>query len=365
MVVLTIVLFAVTHFVTRAYERRQDALARRWFAQGQAELHTASVVAAIADLRTALAYSKENYQYRLTLAQALAAAGHTRQARAYLLALWDQQPGNGTVNLQLGRLAAREGNLNDAMRYFHGAIYGVWDNDPAAQRRSARLELIQFLLRENARPEAQSELIALAADLPDNIAVITQVAGLMMRAGEAQRALDLYNKALSLDSRNAVALAGAGQAAFVLTRYRDAQQYLRRAVPHLPKDAPAVSLLETVNLVLERDPFRPRLSREEQSRRLSSLARQVQDRLQGCAQARGEEFDRTPPQTDLQKDYADLHALLPQLTPRELRRNSDRPDTAMDLMVGIEERLSQQCGPPDPADQALLLIARQREGTQP
>ena len=84
---------------------------------------------AISALRTALAYLPDNFEYRLKLAEALAAAGHTRQAQAYLRALWDEEPGNGTVNLELARLAA-SADIADVLRFYHGAIYGVWQDNP-------------------------------------------------------------------------------------------------------------------------------------------------------------------------------------------------------------------------------------------
>jgi len=55
------------------------------------------------------------------------------------------------------------GSIEDATRYYHNAMYGVWSGDLDANRNKARIELIQFLLKQGARAQADSELIALAA----------------------------------------------------------------------------------------------------------------------------------------------------------------------------------------------------------
>lgn len=181
--VIAAALWTATHFFTRAYVARQDHLARDWFQHGQADVEAGRLASAIADYRTALAYSHDNFAYRLRLAQALVAAHQWRQAEAYLLALWDEQPGNGTLNLELARLAAARGDFPSALRYYHGAIYGFWDRDPAGQRRQTHLELVQFLLQHKATQQAESELIALSADLPRDPGLMVRVAGFFQAAG--------------------------------------------------------------------------------------------------------------------------------------------------------------------------------------
>jgi len=49
-------------------------------------------------------------------------------------------------------------------------MYGVWTNDADLNRRKTRLELIEFLLENNARDKAQAELVALSGVLPPNLA---------------------------------------------------------------------------------------------------------------------------------------------------------------------------------------------------
>src|SRR4051794_11930212 len=95
LLLLSAVGFAVTLSVSNSYKHREDALARRWFRLGQTDLDAGRTQAAVNDLRTALLYARDNPQYRLRLAQALAANNQSDQAVAYFLNLWEEQPGNG------------------------------------------------------------------------------------------------------------------------------------------------------------------------------------------------------------------------------------------------------------------------------
>ncbi|HEU5452730.1 MAG TPA: tetratricopeptide repeat protein, partial [Terriglobales bacterium] len=166
LVLVAAALFVLTHFAAASFETKQAQLAQQWFERGELEFRSARVLPAIDDYRNALAYSHQNSRYRLRLAQALEGAGRLREARAYLLALWDEQPGDGNVNLQLARLAARDADENNAVRYYQGAIYGIWNEDPEQQRRNARMELIDFLVDRQRTRRAEAELIQLSVDLP-------------------------------------------------------------------------------------------------------------------------------------------------------------------------------------------------------
>ena len=110
---------------------------------------------AVADFRNALAYSRDNDLYRLRLAQALMADHRPQEARSHLLSLWEKEPGDGTLNLELARLAAMWGDTPQAVRYYHAAIYGVWPDEPMAHRWQIRFELSEYLLAAPHHPGCQ------------------------------------------------------------------------------------------------------------------------------------------------------------------------------------------------------------------
>src|SRR5690242_16097227 len=134
--------FAFTFTINRRFEQKRHKLSTYWFQQGQDELDRGRPQSAIPDLRTAIFYSHQNPRYLFNLARALAAANRVPEARSYLLNLLEEEPGSGSINLELARLATRDNDANQARRYFSAAMYGAWDADPVLRRQQVRQELI-------------------------------------------------------------------------------------------------------------------------------------------------------------------------------------------------------------------------------
>jgi len=379
-VALAVGLWLVTHGVTQAYGHRQDHLARTWYQRGDEELREGRLGAAVTDLRTALAYAHDDGKVRLRLAEALAASGQIRQAHAYLLALWEEQPADGMFNLQLARLAVRNGNVADAQRYYHGAIYGVWNEDPIVRRRNVRLELIHFLLARSAVQQAESELIALAADSPSDSKSKMEIGALFLQAGDANRALAAFREVVGIEPRNASALAGAGQAAFQQQDYALARHYLERAVALNGKDERSSQLLHTSESVLELDPYLARIGRDERARRVLRAVEQTQYRLEKCAEQQHISLGSQPPAASalqptgpapsaspltpvqatapIATDYAQLLALKSRATSRALRDDSDLFDEVMQTVFRSQADATSVCGQAEGPDLALVLIGR-------
>ncbi len=183
-----IVLFIATGFSVTAYHAKEHSLAQRWYVRGERDLTAGHAEAAIEDFRTALIYSHNDALIEFKLAHALTVAGQLRKARAYLLALWEREPGNGTVNLELAQLSARLGSVQEAIQYYHDALYGQWDENPAENRRMAGLDLAEFLIRIGQKAQAQAELIALTGGLPNDPPLETRVGSLLMQTGEYEHA---------------------------------------------------------------------------------------------------------------------------------------------------------------------------------
>src|ERR1700683_3117360 len=200
---------AVSHLVNR-YNLNQQARGRKLYAQGITEIQAGRYDNAIAAFRAALSCDPTNSQYQLSLARALRDSNDPRrldEAESYLLALWQRTPQDAAINLALARVAARRGSIEDATRYYHNAMYGVWNSDPDANRSKARIELIQFLLKKGASDKAESELIALATALPPTPAAHLQTAQLFAHAQDYAGELSQYEEVLRLDPSSSAALA--------------------------------------------------------------------------------------------------------------------------------------------------------------
>lgn len=350
--------------LSRAYRAQRQALGNRWFARGVADLNAKNFDAAVNEFRAALLYARDDYNYQLNLAEALIGSHQTGQASAYLLNLWDREPENGQVNLELARIAAQKGQTTDAVRYFNDAVYAAWPPGQETQRREARLELIGFLLRTNAKPQAQAELIALAANVGDDPAEQARIGDLFVRAGDYQSALEAYRQSLKYDRHDAATLKGAGDAAFELGQYSVAEHYLEMAAAEDPKDTQAAERLKTAQMVVRMDPFRDEISSEERNRIIVEAFTTAGERLSHCQVPNnaGALSAGSPPvaQANVSVQWA---ALKSRVTERELRRDPELGQTAMDLVFRIERETSAACGMPSGADLALLLIAKEHEGT--
>lgn len=354
---------AVNHLVAR-YNANQQSRGRKLYAQGLAAAGAARYDDAIAAFRAALTCEPTNSQYQLSLARALRDSNDPRrldEAESYLVALWQRAPQDAAVNLALARVAAHRGSIEDATRYYHNAMYGVWSSDPDANRNKARVELIQFLLKKNALTNAESELMALSTSLPADPQAHIQTAQLFAQAGDNSGALTQYQDALRLDPSNSAALAGAGEAAYGAGNYVAAQRYLRAATTANPQDVRARQLLATTDLVLRTNPFRSHISDAERNRRITAAFEQVGKRLAECAQRTGADLNsnsNTSPLAALQSRWT---ASKPDLAHLRSPGESDLPDTIMDIVFQIEQHTAVTCGPPAGLDLVLLLISQKRE----
>lgn len=344
--------------LSRAYYAQQQALGDRWFNRGVNDLKAKRFSSAVTDFRAALLYSRDNYTYQLNLAEALLGEKRTGEASAYFLNLWDRQPEDGLVNLELARISVERGETDKAARYYHDAVYAAWPSDQETLRRTARLELIELLLGTNSEAQAQAELIALAANAGEDAPLQEHVGDLFLRAHDDKRALAAFQVALKENPQDQTALAGAGKAAFELQRYELARRYFHEVVAENPNDTKTAEQLKLAESVLDMDPFRPEISVAERDRIVEDAFRVAGQRLKHCAASMGATAPESQP--TLGDSWT---ALQPKISAQGLRRNPDLAREAMNLVFEIEHDTSTTCGAPTGPDMALLLIARLHEGS--
>ena len=364
LVVVTVLAFLGVNRLVNRFREQEKALARHLYEHGLQAQSAGQPERAVTDFRAALGYARDNFDYQLSLARALRDTGRTAESETYLIGLWERTPQEGAVNLALGRLFAREGLFDKAMQYYRNAIYGFWPADPETKRRDTEFELIGFLLQHKAYPQAQAELITMAAALPEDPALRLRVAQLFAESQDYEHALAQFQQVLRSDHENQAALYGAGQAAFRLGRYRTAQGYLRSAVRSDPQNTQAAQSLKIASLVLQADPFAPRISDAERNKRVRSAFQPAGERLDNCAESK--QIDLTPrsPSGGLPSLKAQWLEMAPKLARLRPPRDGPDLDEIMDLVFEIEHQTQATCGTPDGLDQALLLLSQDRSGVE-
>lgn len=360
----SIALFGVTLFLFKSFQAHRADLARRWSQRGRVELVQHQPEQAVSALRTALSYDSEGTSERedqLLLAQALDAAGHTEEASNYFLNLHDATPGDGSINLQLARLARRKGEDDDAADYYRAAIYGSWEGDAVIRRRQTRLELADFLIQQHQFAEARNELFTIAGNAPADVQLNLEVAGKLASAGFLQDALTFYQKAATAAPRARQPLQLAGTAAFNLGDYAEAERLLNHALVERPAPghtAEQQQQLETLaeqarriqQLDLKRDQ-----SAAERADHILTASKIVQARLRTCMQN-----EQSPTLTSLDARWtaATAGALANR---RTLLQNAAAQDTWTNLVYLTEQNtappLNSSCGQPSGDDALLLRLA--------
>jgi tetratricopeptide (TPR) repeat protein len=232
--------------------------------------------------RAALTVARDNQDYQLALADALAAAGRLTQAEGTLSDLLQRNADSGAANLALARVLARERKATEAFSYYHRAIYGQWKQDARDHRVQARFELVDLLAAQHEREQLLAELLPLQAEAPNDTLSRMKLGHLFIAAGSPVRGADLFREILQGSPRDPDAYAGLGDAEFARANYRTASSDYSSALRFHPDDIHARQQLEICGQILALDPTQRGLGIEERHRRSLQLLDLVRTDLSGC-----------------------------------------------------------------------------------
>ena len=118
------------------------------------------------------------------------------------------------------------------------------------------------------------------------------------------------------------------------------------------------------SLVLQADPFAPRISDAERNQRVRAAFQAAGERLNNCAKSK--QIDLTPrsPSGGLPGLKAQWLEMAPKLARLRPPRDDADLDETMDLVFEIEQQTQATCGTPDGLDRALLLLSQDRSGVE-
>ncbi|MGB7135656.1 MAG: hypothetical protein WBD46_10245 [Acidobacteriaceae bacterium] len=353
---ITVGLFLLTWLLYRSFTDHERELGLRWKTRGEMALRAGHPEQAIDALRSALAYVPSR-DTEIELATALAAAGKTQEATIYFTTLWESAPGDGTINLQLARLYARQGKEALALRHYQLALDGTWQENGFDRRRDVRLEMAQYLLTRHENASARTQLLIAASNAPNDPAIKLQIAGLLEQANDPGDALTIDRTVA--DARNApiAALEGAGRNAFSLGMYRIASEYLGRAL-----SGPQAAVLPDKEKMANRDMLDTslhvlllypslNLSPRNRAERILSIRKIARQRLTDCT---GTATSAPPALAGIVSRWAQAPSTL---TVNQLEQQPDLEQTILQLAYDTETATAETCGAPSGDDALLLRIA--------
>jgi tetratricopeptide (TPR) repeat protein len=359
----SVALFGVTLFLFRSFQDHRVELGKRWSERGRMALAAQKPEVAVVALRSALSYDPDGPSARadrLLLAQALEGAGHVDEATNYFLNLWDTTPGDGFINLELARLARRRGDDEEAANYYRASVYGSWEGDGVVRRREVRLELADFLIDRHQLAEARNELFTVAGNAPNNVQLNLTVAEKLQTAGFLADALGFYRKAAQADPRARLPLERAGQVAYALGQYAEAERLLNHALAEKPVNESSAqqqaleALANDAYRIQELNPTRDQ-SAHERAEHLLAAASIAQARLKVCMAN-----SNAPGLGELSAQWATQ-----QTSRRTLLNNAATQDTWTQLIYTTEQVTATSCGQPSGDDALLLRLANAAQPPAP
>jgi tetratricopeptide (TPR) repeat protein len=360
---ITSVIFVLTLLLFRSFTNHQRELGARWKTRGETALRDGRPGAAIDALRSALAYVP-NRDTEIELATALADAGKLQEASVYFTTLWESAPGDGTINLQLARLAVKEGNEDQAILHYQSALDGTWQGNGYDRRREVRLEMTRYLISRGEHNRARSQLLIAAGNAPDDPAIKLDIAGLLEQADASGDALNIYRSLITRRDPPMAAFEGAGRTAFALGMYRLSADSLNRVMAspvaaHFSDEEKTAdrNMLDISLHVLDLDPafdLAPRI----RAQRVLSIRRIARQRLSTCAAS----ASSVPAAlTSLAAQWGQLPS---SLTVSQLEQQPDLEQTILQLAYQTETTATVTCSEPTGDDALLLRIAHNPQAVE-
>jgi tetratricopeptide (TPR) repeat protein len=359
-VVLTLVslaLYGVTLSLFRSFESHRQGLAEYWSDRGKQEMQGGQSKQGAESLRKALSYAPDNRGYELLLAEALSDAGQADQATNYFLNLWESQPGDGFINLELARLARGKKDTQRAVTYYRASIFGDWRGDGPTRRRSIRLELADYLASLHQFDAARDELMIASGNAAVNQNINLTLGDKFAAIGDVPDALNSYKKAAVDDPHDQVTLEKAGRLSFQVGNFDDAFGFLDDALKEGISDegdrqqlaAMAQQAQQLIKLSLSRE-----LPPGERIEHLLLAKTIAQARLTACLTRSGAAAQQSATLQNLKERWevadSDTQSTMEQVPTLQ--------DSLSNLVMETELVTAKECGPPTGDDALLMILAK-------
>jgi chloride channel protein, CIC family len=329
-------------FLNYFYRQGRIERAREYQVAGEQLMKQGRYEDAIAQLRQALSISP-NLENRLSLGLALVKAEHGEEGSVYLNEVLRQSPNSGPAHLALAEVAVQQGRIDDAVAQYRRAIDGIWPSNAAQSRLDARIELVKALAQAGRRVQAQTELLALAAEVPPEPGAQKQIAGMLQDLGLPSQAASLYRDVIRRNPRDAAAFDGLGEAELAQANFSAARKAFEAAQQINPNDETAVKRIMLCDQILALDPAVGGLGATERYQRSRDLLAAVVSQTTSCQ----------PPPAILSAAQASL------ANHRRPRSFSDATESNLAIASELWKDLLPNCSPkPDPDAPVTRLMTQ-------
>ncbi len=356
-----IAFFVGTGFLTGAFRAERNDRFRLHLRTARTLADYGHYEQAVDEYRESLIYRPDDIEARLGLARSLYYLDRLSESRNHLINLIGVAPTLADANRLLARSAERDGQVQDAIRYYRTAIHGEWRVSPDRNRMRTRFELIDLLEEQGQDMQASGELVDLRRDAPDDPRIQKRIAAHFLRVGAPSRAIEVFEELVERDAKNGEAHAGMGEAEFALAHYYSARTSFQRALRLLPDDTGVQQRLALLEQIRALDPtYRPYgnvLSVAERYRRSRELLDRVVKVLAYCTNpVAGQEFVGPPaPVPDVLQPWFDQAK--ERLETRQ-RATDDRIASLISLAEELWIRRESACEDPDSHDEPLTHVLR-------
>jgi tetratricopeptide (TPR) repeat protein len=279
---LMVGLYTVDKALANLEAREVNAEARNHYREGQKLLASGQAAAAVDFFRRAHTLDRTNRDFDVALASAQLTAGRPADAEQTLVDVLTRNSNDGRANFLMARVRMAQDRFDDAVAFYHRAIYGSWSDGSAADKTAARLELADQLAKRGRSEELLSELLLLDAGAARNPALAKQLAGLYLEAGSATRAEAAYRDILREVPADAEAFDGLGEAELQRGEFRLAHAAFSGALKYHPDDTQAVARVRLADELAKLDPTSRRLGSAEKFARSSQILYRVEDETLDC-----------------------------------------------------------------------------------
>ena len=354
---VSLALYGVTLSLFRSFEHYRQGLAVYWSDRGREEMQRGQSRQGAESLKKALSYAPENRSYELLLAQALSDSGQADQATNYFLNLWESQPGDGFINLELARLARGKRDAKRAEEYYRASIFGDWRGDGPTRRRTIRLELADYLASLHQLDAARAELMIASGNAAVNQNINLTLGDKFAAIGDVPDALNSYKKAAVDDPHDQVTLEKAGRLSFQVGNFDDAFGFLDDALKEGISDegdrqqlaAMSERAQQLIKLSLSRE-----LPPRERIEHLLLAKTIAQARLTACLAHPGAATQQSANLQNLKErwEVADSD------TRSTMEEVPSLQDSLSNLVMETELVTVKECGSPTGDDALLVMLAR-------